>query len=277
LTLSGCGGGLAQLSVSLTSKDTQPFSPGDTPTFVVTVKNNGPGGTGGVTVHVDLPAGFKYKDTKALGGTAVRTEPADAAVNSANPVWGVWNLAAVGDTATITFEASAAGNPGTYDAVARVSGDSTEGETQSSPFTLHLAAAPALSMAVAASPGSVSFGQQVTYRITVTNDGTGTANNVAVLVTLPPVMTYNSTVGPIGGNAARDHGVDPIKGSLVVFYGGFNLPPRTPAGPGLLVIAFAADVLRGSGPTGTYTVGVQLTDEQADRLVLNDSSPVQVH
>jgi uncharacterized repeat protein (TIGR01451 family) len=276
-SVTACGGGLAQISVDLTSKDSQPFSPGDTPTFVVTVRNNGPGGTGGVTVHVDLPAAFHYKDTKSLGGTAVRTQPVDAAVNSASPVWGIWNLAGPGETAVITFEATAAGKPGTYNVVARASGDNTEGETQSSPFAMQLAAAPNLSMAVAVAPNSVKFGDAVTYRVTVTNDGSGIANGVSVLVSLPPIFVYNSTILPYGGNASRNKAVDPIKGTMAVFYGGFDVPPRSDSGPGLLVIAFTADVLRNAGATGSYTVGVQLTDDQADHLVLNESSPVAVH
>lgn len=274
--VAACGAGLPRLAVELTSDAKGAASPGDTPTFTVTVRNSGPGSASGVTVHADLPAGFRYKSTTSFAGSAVRTQPVDAAVNSQAPVWGIWNLARPGDSVTIVFVATADGKPGTYNVVARGTGDNTEGEIQSSPLTLQLAAAPRLSLAVSVSPGSVTTGGEVTYRVSLTNEGSGTATGVAILVTLPPIFAYSDTVQPFGGNSSRDHPTDPVKGTLLVYYSGFNIPAHSSGGPGLLLVAFKASVLKNAGAVGTYTVGVQITDDQSDRLVLNDSSPVRV-
>jgi uncharacterized repeat protein (TIGR01451 family) len=283
--MSACGSGQTSLDVSLTS-DQQPskpgdvptFKPGDTPTFIVTVLNKGPGGASGVTVHADLPGGFRYKDTKSLDTVTagVRTQPIDAQVNSQTPVWGIWNLTGPGTGVTITFEAVADGAPTSYNVVARASGDTTAGDTLSKPLAVQLAAAPKLSMSVAAAPTAVHPGDQITYTVSITNDGTGIASGVGVLVTLPPVFAYDSSIKPFRGNFSRNSGTDPPRGARIVYYDGFDLPAKGQSGPGLLSVIFKAQVLKDAGAPGRYAVGVQLTDASTDRIALAGSAPVQV-
>lgn len=280
--LSSCGGGAA-LDVKVTSEDAAnlgpgqqlSFAPGDTPQFTVTVTNLGPGGASGVTVHVDLPADFRYQSTKSLGGTGVRTDPLDAEVNSTSPIWGVWNLASVGATAVITFQAVAGGTPGTYSLDARAAGDSTQGETQSAPVAFSLGAAPHISADAGVTPTSIRPGDQVVYRVTVTNDGSGIASGVAVLLTLPPTFAYLSSQPP-SGNSSRDKPVDPVKGSTLVFSSGWNIPPKSSGGPGVLTLTFTAQCLKGGGPPGSFPAQLQVTDSQQERITLTNVAAVQV-
>lgn len=274
-TLSACGEGYATLTVAVTTDDAQPYSPGDVGTFTVTVTNF-IASTSGVTVHVDLPAGFHYKDTRSLAGTGVRTSPDDPQVNSTSPVWGIWNLSDVKQTIVITFEAIVGGAPGSPQIMARAAGDNTESETKSKPLAVQVAAAPSLQMGVAVTPSSVHQGQQVTYTVTITNNGTGIAGNVGILVTLPPVIIFNSTSGAFNGNSSRNGGVDPQKGALEVFYNGFDVPAQSTFGPGLLVVSFKCDVLKNAGATGSYSVGAQVTDAQGDVVNLNETAPLQI-
>jgi uncharacterized repeat protein (TIGR01451 family) len=289
LALSGispaCGSGETSLDVSLTS-DQQPakpgavptFKPGDTPTFTITVLNKGPGGAAGVTVHADLPGGFRYKDTKSLDTVAagVRTQPIDAQVNSQTPVWGIWNLTGPGTGVTIAFEAVADGAPTGYNVVARASGDTTAGDALSKPLAVQLAAAPKLSMSVAASPTAVHPGDPLTYTVSITNDGTGIATGVAVLVTLPPVVAFDSSLKPFPGNYSRNGGTEPPRGALLAYYDGFDLPAKGQSGPGLLNLTFRVQVLKDAGAPGEYAVGVQLTDASTDRINLASTAPVHV-
>ncbi len=148
----------------------------------------------------------------------------------------------------------------------------------------------------------------MTYQVRLLNGGTGPASDVAVLITLPPVMTFASSVTPFAGNGTRNRGVDPIKNTLEVYYDGFTLPALSNAGPGFLVIVFKANVLGGgrsvtapatatpengatltpsaSGPTpssaastvppGTYTVDASITDFVGDTFSLHAVAPVSV-
>ena len=96
-------------------------------------------------------------------------------------------------------------------------------------------------------PTTVHPNGQVTYRVTVTNKGTGIAPMVDVLVTLPPVLQYQSTIMPFGGNTSEESLISPVKGAYLVFYGGFEIPPQTSLGPGTLTIEFIAQCIPDAG------------------------------
>jgi uncharacterized repeat protein (TIGR01451 family) len=276
----GCGGGLTTLDVQLAGPKGL-VQPGQPQTFKVTVTNQGPNDAAGVTARVDLPNGFHYKDTTSIDTSSVRTQPIDAEVNSASPLWGIWLLPgpsgqASGGKVIITFELVADAAPTTYSLVARASGDTTSGDSRSKPLAVQLDAAPKLSMTVTASPTAVQPGGQLTYTVSITNDGTGVAKGVAVLATLPPVFAFDTSNKPFKGNYSRNGGTDPAKGALLVYYDGFDIPARSDSGPGLLDLSFRVDALKSAGAPGIYTVGVQLTAGNAVRLNLDSSTPVQV-
>lgn len=312
-SLSGCGAGNGQLAVTIGSPDSIPrgqtykygdvasysqYKPGDDATFTVAVVNSGPGSVTGVTIHVILPSGFHYRSTEAVEAVgATRTQPIDAAANSGSPIFGLWTLAPPGSAAagtnssvSITMIANAQGRPGPVQVQAFAVGDASAGQTSAAPYGVAMVAAAQLDALASVTPTSVKAttttpsasppgngprGVAVTYEIRVTNGGTGNAGNVGVLVTLPPVLTFTSSVLPFAGNGARDRGTNPIRNTLEVFYDGFLLPPLSNAGPGFVVIMFSATLIA-NAPPGTYPVDVSVTDDAGDTYTLHAGAPLTV-
>lgn len=284
--VTGCGGGPTSLSVSICVNSGTPsppgacitsasVAPGQTVDLQISVTDSGAAGTSGLTVVADLPADFRYTDTEQVGGSAVRTTPVLPQGNSQDPTWGVWELSGHGDNVNIPFEALAGGNPGSYTMYASASGSET-GTTQSNPFALKLTPAPLLSATMSVTPGQAVPGRDVTYTVTVLNSGSGQANDVSVLVTLPPVFFFDGGV-EITGNSGRQGGTDPFEGSELPFFDGFQVPAETGGTPGQLKLQFNAQVLTAAGAEGTYPAGAQvLGDQGLERVVIPEGAPVQV-
>lgn len=330
LLLAACGSGSGQLSVSITGAHTggkgyvatdpttyPQYSPGDQAIFTVHVVNNGPGTVTGVTVHVTLPEAFRYHATTAIKAPgATRTQPLDAAVNSTTPIFGLWTLsppgaagAGLATSVDVTFTVYINGQPGGAVVQAYAAGDTNAGQTNATGYNVVVQPAAKLTALVSVGPGTAKRGATVTYQVRIINGGTGNAKNVGVLITLPPVMTFASSVTPFAGNGTRSAGVDPIRNTLEVYYDGFTLPPLSNAGPGYVVIVFKATVLgagrssstpaptdtpsaspsEGTGtsapvpssaastvPPGTYTVDANVTDSAGDTFSLHAVAPVSV-
>lgn len=297
--LSACGSGNGQLQVTISSPDTQnykgsdsgtyaSYKPGDQAQFTVSVVNTGPGSVSGVTLHVLLPTGFRYHSTQSVDAPgATRTQPIDAAVNSTTPIFGLWDISTPGSAGTgsdgralpvgvtVTFAADVQAKPGTATVQAFAAGDATSGQTAAAPYNVTVDAAPHLTALVTVSPTSVKPGGSVTYQVRVTNEGTGNAEDVAVLVTLPPVLTFTSNVIPFPGNGTRNNGVNPLKNTLLVYYDGFVLPPLSNAGPGYVVIQFKATVVA-TAPASAYPVDASIVDDGGDNVALHAVAPVTV-
>lgn len=305
--LVGCGSGTGQLQVTLASTDISgPYSandastyaeykPGDTANFAVTVVNSGPGTVSGVTLHVALPAGFHYRGTTQISPTAAaRTQDLDAEVNSATPIFGLWTISPPGAAGTnpsgveVDFSASVDASPGTATLQAYAVGDASSSQGTAAPYKVSVEAAPKLSAFVTVNPTTEARGGTVTYSVRVSNSGTGSAEDVGVLVTLPPVTAFASSITPFAGNGSRYNGTNPIKGSGIAYFDGFLLPANSSAGPGYVVIVFKASVLGGPGSAGqgsgqgssvapgTYGVDVQLTDTVGDIVAQHAVAPLTV-
>lgn len=285
LLLTSCSTEAAQLSVTLSSNFGASFTPGTTDAdFEITVHNLGPGNASGVVIHAVLPAGFQYAATNFISSNgAARTTPEDAQVGEGNPQWGVWSLSSPtspnGTTdyakVTIDFSVNIVAQPNTYSLAAEVIDDSLTDTVQSRPIAVAVNAAPRLGIAASVGPTSVHPAGQVTYRVTVTNKGTGIAPTVDVLVTLPPVLQYQSTIMPFGGNSSVESLITPVMGSYVVFYGGFELPPQTSLGPGTLTIEFIAQCIPNPGK-GVFPIQVSVTDASRDHVTIVNAAPLSV-
>ncbi len=279
--LAACGGN-GQISVKLTSASQGPFTPADKPQFTITVTNNGPSDAPGIEVRVDLPNAIRYRTSSITGFGNARTQVVDAREGTSQPAWGFWNLAAPAagsdlcqSCLVITFTVDIAAPPGGYSITAHAQGDNTAGEESSDPVNFTVNGAPKLDVSARVQAGTLFGNSSATYAVTITNTGTGPAQGVAVLMTLPPVLTWQKSNTPFTGNASRSNPIDPVKGSELVFYSGWTLPAASSSGPGIITIVFVAST-SGSPVSGTYTSTVQVTDTEGDRVTLTNTAPVQV-
>ena len=285
VVLSSCSTDAAQLSVTITPDFSGAFTPGTTDgDFAVTVQNLGPGNASGVVIHANMPQSFQFAATNSIDSNgAARTSPVDARVGGSNPEWGVWSLSAPtspnGTTdyssVTIDFGVNITASPNTYAVQAQVVDDSLTNAVVSHPIQVEVNEAPRLGVTASVGPTSVHPGGEVTYRVTVTNTGSGIAPDVDVLVTLPPALTFQSTIMPFIGNASMEQPIFPVKGAVLVFYGGFELPSQTSLGPGKVTIEFIAQCLPDPGK-GVYTAQVQVTDRLGDQVRVANVASVNV-
>jgi len=284
--LSACGSSSADIVATLTSDaKLDSVRPNDAVPFTLAVTNHGPGQATGVTVRVDLPASFRYQSTTGIdpSATTTRTQPSDPPVDSAEPLWGQWTMGAPGvnadgtparSTLTLSFVAKASGHPGAYNLTPHVFSDGND-EVVGKDLGLKLLASSDVTMAIAVDEPAAKRGDLVHYHVSVINRGSGPAAGVGVLVTLPGGIVFNKTEH-LEGNYSRSSPVDPIPGALVVYYGGWTLPPSNASRPGALTIVFSAKVL----PTalgGRYPVTAQLTDSDGAVISLGDTAPVTVN
>lgn len=258
-----------------------PFTPQDKPQFTVTVTNNGPSDAPGVEVRVHLPSQLHYRSSTITGFGNARTQPVDARVGTSDPSWGFWSLAAPSSGSklcqscvVITFTTDVAAPPGDYTVSAHAQGDNTAGEVSSNDLKLTVNGSPKLDVSARVQAGTLFAGNTATYIVTVTNTGTGAAESVALLVTLPGVLSWQKT-NSFNGNASRNNPIDPVKGSVEVYYSTWTVPAASSAGPGILGVTFVAQV-SAAPPSGAYPCTVQVTDSEGDIVTLANAAPVTV-
>ncbi len=279
--LAGCGG-TGQISVTLNAgggAGTVSYKPGQSATFTAIVLNNGPGDAPGVAVTVALPPSFRYEATDVIDDSgSARTQPLDARVGSPDPQWGFWDIAAPGsggNVVKIVFSVDVEGSPDAYDVSARAQGDNTSGIVVSKSLVVEVTPAPVLGLQARVDEQTLHAGSTATYRVTITNTGSANADGVSLLVTLPPVMQFDSSVTPFAGNASRSSPINPVRGSVEVFYGGFTLPAESTAGPGYVVVAFQTVVVP-APEGGTFAISAEATDSDGDIVNLNKVATVTV-
>jgi uncharacterized repeat protein (TIGR01451 family) len=282
-----CGSGsLSSLIVSLRQNQDSAIKDGDTPSFTLSIVNSGPEAASGVNARVDLPDGVTYVATNGIDVDpygVLRTLPQDPGVRTSNPSWGAWTLNAPVTQADgtvrrphvdITFTVKVNAKPGGYRMVPHVFSDSADGELVGKGTDLQVGPSGHVNMTIAAVPNRVKRDQEITYLLTVTNDGSGPATGVDVLVTLPDVLSFTRT-DRIGGNAARSKPTDPAPGAIVLDYGGWTIPPAGSAGPGRLTIVFKAHVIP-SAYAGRHTVNLQVTDANGTVSAVHDTAQIIV-
>ncbi len=286
--LPGCGSGsLSSLIVTL--KDGEggaTFKAGDTPTYTLSIVNGGPQAASGVSARVDLPDGATYVATNTIDSDpygVLRTLPQDPGVRSNNPSWGVWTLNAPVTQAdgtvrrpfvAITFTIAVKSKPGSFPMVPHVFSDSADGELVGRAAPLKVGPSGHLNISIAAVPNRVKREDDVTYLVTVTNDGSGPSSGVDVLITLPDILAFTRTER-LGGNATRGTPTDPAPNAVVLDYGGWTIPAAGNAGPGRLTIVLKAHVVP-SAYMGRYPVTVQVTEANGTVTSVPDTAPINI-
>ena len=164
-----------------------PVVTGNDLTYTINVTNFGPATANGVVLTNTLPAGSTYGSSS--GGTV--------ALAGTNLVWSVGTLAKDA-TASLTVTV-AASTPGTVGSTSRIRADQSDpysGNNSASIGATVISPSADLTIGMSGTPNPVWLGNNITYRLYITNSGPAAADQVAVTNTLPPNVTL------ISGNPA---------------------------------------------------------------------------
>ena len=171
----------ADLSVTKTVSDATP-NVGDQITFTVTLSNQGPDAATGVEVTDLLPAGLTF----------VSATPSQGTYNNVSGVWTVGTVSAlVSQTLSITalvVSPAAQTNTGTIN-------DADQFDPNAANNTASATEAPQqadLSVTKTVSDATPNVGDQITFTVTLSNQGADTATGVQVTDLLPAGLTFVS-------------------------------------------------------------------------------------
>lgn len=181
--------------LSITGSDApDPILAGQTLTYTLSVRNDGPSNASGVTLTDILPPSASYQSAVASQGTCFQ-------IPIGTVTCGLGNIAA-GGTATVTIRVTPS-NGGTITNQASVNGAETDlstGNNMASQATVVNTLAD-LSITQTDSPDPVVVGKTLTYTLSVRNSGPTRAANVRVTDTLPATVTYQSATASQGSCA----------------------------------------------------------------------------
>ncbi len=175
-----------------------PVATGGNLTYTVTVTNNGPADMGSFTVSDDLPDSVLFQSANASIGTAYE---------STGIVY--WNIDSLnsGSSVNMTITVTAPLETGIIINYAEILGEYAEAipgnEFVSENTTVALPTDADLEITKTGSPDPVYALEDLTYVLTVTNNGPADATSVNVTDTLPPGVTYKSSVPTGNFNSAN--------------------------------------------------------------------------
>jgi uncharacterized repeat protein (TIGR01451 family) len=173
---------VADLAIAKTVSNPHP-NVGDTITFVVTLTNNGPVDDTGVEVTDPLPPGF----------TLVTSTPSQG---SYHPATGVWTVGALANGATVTLRLTArVASPLAQINTATIThADAFDPDPSNNSAGALVAPGRAdLALTKSVKPTQVFLGFNVTYSVTVHNNGINAATNVFVDDPLPAGLVFVSS------------------------------------------------------------------------------------
>ncbi len=184
LSVSGPVPGAADLAVGMTATPATVVASSNI-TYTVSVTNFGPSTASGVVVSDPLPAGTVLLNANPSRGTVT---------NSAGLVlWNVGSLAKDAKaTLTLVVQANASGTITNSATASTTTTDPNADDDTASVVTAVTAPEADLALSMAASADPIPTGYNLTYTLTVTNQGPATAPNLGITNTLPPGMTFVS-------------------------------------------------------------------------------------
>jgi len=246
---------------------------GSTITYSVTLRNDGPGPAEGVTVVDNIPDGLQILSVTSSVGTdaitipasaqdAIGANPDDITINVGNLVTSASNQRTITIVARVLPDTVGTGTPLSITNTATISGLGTEtGElSNSASSTLPVTRNASLSITKTGLPAAVQIGNNITYTITLRNDGPATARNVVISDTLPAGLNLVS-VTSTAGTATPTQGVGSDPDSFLVTVPSVDVDSPTVNTD--VVVTVIAQVLAGfSGSTITNTVNGDSDDSQ---------------
>ncbi|QEG41865.1 COG1361 S-layer family protein [Roseimaritima ulvae] len=185
------------------------IAPGGNLTYTITVSNaSGPSDATGLVITDTLPAGTTFVSGSING---------QAATESNGVVTFDAGTLAAGDSVSATLTVTVdAGATGTLSNTATVSAAENEAVTSNNTDTADTDLVPDVDLTVGKTVtlDDAQVGAELTYTITVTNDGTSTATSVTATDTLPAGLTFVSGTGPDGALSATGQTIDVSIGTL---------------------------------------------------------------
>ncbi len=178
----------ADVGVTKTVAPTQ-VAPGQTVTYTVTARNNGPNAATGVVLTDQLPAGVTYQSATAAQG----------AYDQVTGRWAIGTLA-VGQTETLQMQATVDVAGAIINLAVRTSQNEPDGDPSNDSAVAVVNGEPYADIAVAksASSATVAVGAPLTFTITVTNLGPFAAPAVTVDDALSAGLALVSATPSVG-------------------------------------------------------------------------------
>ncbi len=228
-----------------------PVGLSSTLTYTISVHNVGPGTATGVAVNDPLPTATTFVSVSSSQGSCVGTATVSCNLGSL----------ASGATATITVKVTTPSKPATITNTATLSATNTDpnlGIYSDSVTTRVLA--PDLDLTKTGSPSSVHTGNPLTYTITASNHGPGSATGVKVTDPLPAGETYQSASSSQGSCTQSAGTVTCTVGTLANGATATITIKVTPTKPGTLTNTASVSANEtGSGAAATATAQTKVT------------------
>lgn len=249
--------GEANLSITVSSSPAS-VAIGEATTYTVTVANTGIETATGQLVSAELPSGAQYLSTTASTGTP--------AVSNGVVTWSQVDVPALG-RATLNISVTFA-EAGTFTMKAQLIGSAN---VATGSVTVRPPGAD-LELGLTVGDPTPNVGDQVTFKVTLTNNGPDVASDVSVKVALPAGLTFVSATPTVGT------GYDPLEGEWSVGevsrHTTLNLPivaQVNNSAPQTVTAEVSAS--NPADPTpGNNSASVTVTPQQADLAVTTSAS-----
>jgi uncharacterized repeat protein (TIGR01451 family) len=211
----------AGADLAITKSDSaDPVVSGDSFTYTLSVKDNGPLDATSVTATDNLPAGLTYQSATPSQGTCSESGGSVSC-----------NLGdmANGASATVDIAVTAQG-PGKVTNTASVSGDQEDGDSSNNSASQDtiVAGLADLSISKSDSPDPLYAGQTLTYTLTVGNNGPNDAPSVKATDNLPAGVSYQSAT-PSQGSCSQASGTVTCNLGAVANAGGATIQIKVTA------------------------------------------------
>ena len=177
-----------------------PIRQGDSPTFSITVTNNGPSDATGVTVDDVIPSAFFYEEFYFPATVSPAGSGSCSYNSSLGLVTCIFPSIPSGESRIVTIPTSFAegGGAPTIDNTATVSGNETDPDltNNSSTFTFQQAQAD-LSISIVDNPDPVTQSNSLDYTVTILNAGPDSATNIYHSVFFSPDTSSDLTIDSV--------------------------------------------------------------------------------
>jgi uncharacterized repeat protein (TIGR01451 family) len=256
----------ASASIQVTVTQPQPVAAGANFDYVINVSNEGPDDALNITLTFPLPSGVFFQSEVAAAGWSC-TNPS---VGSSGTVTCTAPALAPGTVSfTITASTPPAAQPGTYSTTATITSTTPDpsDNDNSAEVDVIISTQSDYSMALTASPDPVNAGTNLTWTMTVTNNGPSTGMTASVSLPLPASTTFVSIAPPAGWSCST-----PPVGTN----GTVSCSLTTSLNSSSQAIFTVVSNVDSSTPSGTPLSGTATVSSPDDMFAINDSATASV-